>query len=147
MNTDTDHVHIEDQIKRLQDSIITIEHSFEKLSREYEKSQKTFQELLKECNSALGNAKAEINKIGDIADQCGLKPLPEIPIDDIKLKEVWIALYRYHDGATADMIAAYLGKHRTTVSTYLNMLKGEKLAQKYRIGHVIYYKAVLQRDE
>lgn len=147
MNTNTDLVLIEDHIKRLQDSMITIEHNFEKLSKEYEESQKTFEKLLKECNISLGHAKAELNKIVDIADHCGLRPLPEIPIKDAKLQEAWKALYRYHDGATADMIAAYLGKHRTTVSTYLNMLEAENLAQKYRIGHVIYYKAVLQRDE
>jgi len=134
---------LEEHIQRLQRSIGDIEHIIRKISYQYDESQKIFKEQLKECSNALGLVKQELNEIGDFASACGYEPQPDISLKDPKLKSAWKVLYRFHEGATADTIAECMGKHRTTVSTYLNMLVSENYAQKERIGHEIYYKAVI----
>jgi len=131
----------------MQRSIEDLEQILSRISTQYEESQKAYLEIFAECNRALCQTKEELHLLYNEATVCGYEPLPAIHLNDPKLVAAWNALYWHHDGATADTIAEYLGKHRTTVSTYLNILVAENLAQKKRIGHEIYYKAIIQREE
>ena len=102
-----------------------------------------FEELRKDYNDILTELKHHVHNSVVTADRYGYDLIPDVPLDDRKLKNAWIALFRHHNGATADEIAEDLHRHRTTVSTYLNTLVLMQYAQKDRIGHEIYYKAVL----
>jgi len=147
MKTNSIDSSLEEHISRLQRSIGDIEIILGQISHQYKESQKVIDEQFAECNRALGMVKEELHQISDVASACGLEPIPDISIQDPKLLTAWKALYRYHEGATADTIAEILGKHRTTVSTYLNILVDDNYAEKNRIGHEIYYKAIIQREE
>lgn len=105
-----------------------------------------FENLEEVCNSVLSDAKALFHDSCTVAEQYGLDIIPDIPISDGKLKKAWIALFRHQRGATADQIAEDLGRHRTTVSTYLNRLEEIGLAKRERMGHEVYYKAVLKNE-
>jgi response regulator of citrate/malate metabolism len=131
----------------LQRSIGDIEIILGELSRQYKESLKAVNDTIAESNRALSKVKEELHQISDVARECGYHPIPATSISDPKLNSVWQTLYWYHEGATADTIAQLLGKHRTTVSTYLNMLVSENYAEKERIGHEIYYKAKIQTEE
>lgn len=72
--------------------------------------------------------------------------LPPIPIPDERLRRVWLVLYRYPLGATADVVARDLDRHRTTISTYLNTLVLMGFAEKKRRGHEILYTAIVKID-
>lgn len=102
--------------------------------------------LLHEGDDLLRHAKTRLHDIHEEAQRCGIEPLPEVNIPDEKLKAVWLALYQYHDGATADEVAENLNKHRTTVSSSLNSLSQWGFATKERRGHEIYYRAILKND-
>ena len=65
-------------------------------------------------------------------------------ITNLRLREVWEALYRHSNGATADAIAGDLDRHRTTISTYLNLLVTMGYAKKHRSGHAIVYTAIVK---
>lgn len=67
-------------------------------------------------------------------------------IPDDRLRRVWQTLFRYSDGATADEIAGDLERHRTTISTYLNMLVVMGFARKRRSGHTVYYTTIVKPD-
>jgi predicted transcriptional regulator len=56
-------------------------------------------------------------------------------------------LFRHPEGATAETIASGLDRHRSTVSTYLNMLVTLGFAEKFRDGHEIYYKAIIKSEK
>lgn len=106
-----------------------------------------FERLEEECISVLSDAKAIFHESCTIAEHYGIDIIPDLPISDGKLKRAWIALFRHQRGATADEIAEDLGRHRTTVSTYLNRLAEIGLAESERVGHEVYYKAVLKNDK
>ena len=138
---------LEEHIRELQRSIGDIEIILNSISHQYKESHRIIEGQFAECNRALGQVKDELHQICDVASTCGIEPIPDTTLKDKKLLTVWRALYRFHDGATADTIADVLGKHRTTVSTYLNMLVDDNHAEKNRNGHEIYYKAIIQREE
>jgi response regulator of citrate/malate metabolism len=130
------------EIRELQDIISRIEHFESAIGHYQEQCNATFEAMQKECTSIVTDAKEQLHQILVSAEEQGIEPIPDVPIDDKKLKKAWIALFRHHNGATAEMIAEDLGRHRTTVSTYLNYLVVLRFAEKERRGHEIYYTAV-----
>jgi response regulator of citrate/malate metabolism len=140
-------VSIAEDIREIQ-SIIS---RLEDVTRNIEEYQKTSNLLLdsikNECNSIMSDAKTQLHQTFVEAEKYGFEPVPDVHIEDKKLKNAWITLYRHHDGATADTIAEELHRHRTTVSTYLNYLVLMGYAKKKRVGHVIYYTAVLMKQK
>ena len=98
----------------------------EVLDTRIEQSQKEcnvmFEEIRKDYNEILAELKLQAHKTIVTADRYGYDLIPDVPLDDRKLKNAWIALFRHHNGATADEIAEDMHRHRTTVSTYLNTL-------------------------
>jgi Fic family protein len=126
-------------IRRLENLAARIEDSQKQCNR-------MFDELKSENDSILSELKLHIHRSIAAAERRGFDLIPEIPIEDKKLKAAWIALFQHHNGATADEIAAGLHRHRTTVSTYLNTLVLMNYVSKERIGHEIYYKAVINED-
>jgi predicted transcriptional regulator len=133
-------------IQRIHSLILQLEDLIRRIDVNQKKSMETTAEILKECNDLLSEVKIEFHQTLKDADQFEFERIPEIPIDDIKLKKAWLVLYKYHNGATADTIAEDLIRHRTTVSTYLNTLVLMHFAKKERIGHEIMYKAILSKD-
>ncbi len=103
--------------------------------------------ILAECHGLLSTLKIEFHEVLTGADEFAYERVPDIPIEDMKLKKAWLVLSKYHGGATADTVARDLKRHRTTVSTYLNTLVLMQFAQKERIGHEILYRAVLNRED
>jgi predicted transcriptional regulator len=138
---------IAEDIRKIQ-SIIS---RLEDVSKNIEEYQETVNLLLdsikNECNSIVVDAKSQLHRAFIEAEKYGIEPVPDVHIEDKKLKSAWIALYRHHDGATADTIALELRRHRTTVSTYLNYLVHMGYATKKRVGHEIYYYAILMKDK
>ena len=123
-------------ITRLEDLEIRIR-TAEKESRDL------FASLIRECHTIISDTKTQMHILIREADRIGYDLIPDLPIADKKLKDAWIALFRHTAGATADTVAEDLHRHRTTVSTYLNTLVIMGLAEKERVGHEIYYKAVM----
>jgi hypothetical protein len=105
-----------------------------------------FDELRTENDLILSGLKLHLHQSVTTARQFGVDIIPDIPIEDRKLKTAWVALLRYPEGATADQVAEDLRRHRTTVSTYLNMLELMAFVTKERRGHEIYYRAVINQD-
>jgi len=122
----------------------------EALDARIEQSQKEcngmFADIRRESNEILAEVKLQFHESVMLADRFGYDVIPDVPLDDKKIKAAWMALFRHHNGATADEIAEDLQRHRTTVSTYLNTLVLMQFAQKERIGHEILYKALLPRS-
>lgn len=118
-----------------------VEHQQEMHNHQYEA-------LKNELRRALDEVHILVNYFAK-EDRAGLIPSYEIPIQDRKLRSAWQALFRYPDGATAETIAKDLDRHRSTVSTYLNMLETLGFARKSRRGHQIVYKATIKsvKDE
>lgn len=135
------------EIRRIHARILQLEDLIHRIEEQQKKSFAATEEILCECNALLAELKLEFHQTLEHADQLGYEHIPEIPIEDTKLKKAWIVLYKYHTGATADTVALDLKRHRTTVSTYLNMLVVMHFARKERIGHEIIYKAVVPKDE
>jgi hypothetical protein len=133
-------------IQRIHSLILQLEDLIHRIELHQKKSMETTSEILKECNDLLSEVKVEFHQTLKDADQFDFERIPDIPIDDIKLKKAWVVLFKYHKGATADTIAEELEKHRTTVSTYLNTLVLMHFAKKERTGHEIMYKAILRKD-
>jgi len=105
-----------------------------------------FEKLKSETVKAIDEARLHLNLLLQINTKKSSLEF-EIPIKDEKLKRAWEALFRYPDGATADIIATALNRHRSTVSTYLNMLEKLDYAEKYREGHEIFYKAIIKTEK
>ena len=139
-------VSITEDIREIQSIIARLED----VTRNIEEYQKTSNMLLdsikSECNSIMTDAKRQLHQAFVEAEKYGFEPVPDVHIEDKKLRSAWVALYRHHVGATADTIAQELDRHRTTVSTYLNYLVLMGYAKKKRAGHEIYYTAVLMRE-
>jgi len=140
-------VSIAEDIREIQSIIARLED----VTRNIEEYQKTSNMLLdsikSECNSIMTDAKRQLHQASVEAEKYGFEPVPDVRIEDKKLKNAWMTLYRHHDGATADTIAEELHRHRTTVSTYLNYLVMMGYATKKRVGHEIYYTAVLMKQK
>jgi hypothetical protein len=122
----------------------------ENLGGRIEESQKQcnrmFEDLKAENDDILSDLKRHVHHSVAAAERRGFDLIPDIPIEDRKLKAAWITLFQHHTGATADEIAVDLNRHRTTVSTYLNTLVLMNFVTKERIGHEIYYKAIINQD-
>jgi len=136
-----------DDFRDLEQIIARLEDALERIEVLEEEFSRSISTLRQECNGILADAKVTFHHALEQAEQCGYEPAPDIPIEDRKLKNVWIALFKYHDGATADMLATDLHRHRTTISTYLNTLVLMGCATKHRLRHEIYYRAVLNKEE
>ena len=134
-------------IQRMHARILQLEDLIHRIEAEQKNSYEATEKILDECNDLLSEVKLEFHQTLMDADQFEFERIPDIPIEDNKLKKVWLVLFKYHNGATADTIATDLRRHRTTVSTHLNTLVLMQFAQKERIGHEIIYKAVLKKDE
>lgn len=122
----------------------------EQLYRDMDRQQKThhqhFDKLKSETAKAIEEARLHLKLLLRI--DTGDSSLSfKIPISDEKLKKAWEALFRNPDGATAETIASGLDRHRSTVSTYLNMLVTLGYAEKFRKGHEIYYKAIIKTEK
>jgi len=133
-------------IQRIHTLILQLEDLIHRIEVHQKNSLETTEKILSECNDLLSEVKLEFHQTLRDADQFEYERIPNIPIDDIKLKKAWLVLYKYHNGATADTIAEDLRRHRTTVSTYLNTLVLMHFAKKERTGHEIMYKAILRKD-
>lgn len=134
-------------IQRMHTRILQLEDLIHRIEAQQKNSYEATEKILDECNDLLSEVKLEFHQTLMDADQFEFERIPDIPIEDNKLKKVWLVLYKYHHGATADTIATDLRRHRTTVSTHLNTLVLMQFAQKERIGHEIIYKAVVKKDE
>lgn len=132
-------------IAEIREIIARFESLIDRFEERMAESQAGYRRLLSEGDALVREAKARLHEIHEEARRCGVEPLPDVPIRDEKLKSAWLALYQFHDGATADEVAELILKHRTTVSTYLNILTSMDYAVKERRGHEIYYRAVLPR--
>lgn len=136
----------EQEIQKYTALITRLENILSEIEEARKDTNERFEKLEEECIAVLSDAKAVFHDSCTIAEQYGLDIIPDLPISDGKLKKAWIALFRHQRGATADQIAEDLGRHRTTVSTYLNRLEEIGLARRERMGHEVYYKAVLKND-
>ena len=133
-------------IQRIHSLILKLEDLIRRLEDNQRTSLQTTEKILKDCNDLISEVKIEFHQTLKDADEFEFERIPDIPIEDTKLKKAWLVLYKYHNGATADRIADDLKRHRTTVSTYLNTLVLMHFAKKERIGHEIIYKAVLIKE-
>ncbi|MDD4136913.1 MAG: hypothetical protein PHT99_03340 [Methanoregula sp.] len=132
-------------LQKIQQLIRNLEHLSDRIEAAETTCRSLFEELWQENNEILAEMKLLVHSSVMEAERHGYDLMPEIPVEDKKLKAVWIALFRHHNGATADEIAADLHRHRTTISTHLNTLVLMQLAKKERIRHEIYYKAILMQ--
>jgi hypothetical protein len=133
-------------IQRIHSLILQLENLIRRIEVHQKNSLETTEKIIRECNDLLSEVKLEFHQTLRDADQFEYERIPDIPIDDPKLKKAWLVLYKYHKGATADTIAEDLQRHRTTVSTYLNTLVLMQFAKKERTGHEIMYKAILKNN-
>ena len=133
-------------IQRIHSLILKLEDLIRRLEDNQRTSLQTTEQILKDCNDLISEVKIEFHQTLKDADEFEFERIPDIPIEDTKLKKAWLVLYKYHSGATADTVAEDLKRHRTTVSTYLNTLVLMHFAKKERTGHEIIYKAVLIKE-
>lgn len=133
-------------IQKIHTLILQLEELIHRIEEHQKNSLEITENILRECNDLLSEVKIEFLQTLKDADQFEFERIPEIPIEDIKLKKAWLVLYKYHNGATADRVAEDLRRHRTTVSMYLNTLVLMQFAKKERIGHEIVYKAILNKN-
>jgi len=133
-------------IQRIHALILRLEDLIQRIEEHQKSSLKTTESILRECNDLISEVKIEFHQTLKDADQFEFERIPDIPIEDSLYKRVWLVLYKYHNGATADTIAKDLNRHRTTVSTYLNTLVLMQFAKKERIGHEILYRAILKKN-
>jgi hypothetical protein len=130
-------------IRQLEELVSAVEHSQAMCNT-------MFDAIRRECNHLINDAKIRLPENGPFEVNSFAwesSPLNTVPIEDRKLKNAWLALAQYRDGATAEDIMRDLKRHRTTVSTYLNQLVLLEFAKKERRGHEIYYRAVPYKDE
>ncbi|MDD1676835.1 MAG: helix-turn-helix domain-containing protein [Methanomicrobiales archaeon] len=127
----------------LQALIVRLQELEVRIQSAEQESRDIFAVLIRECHDIISESKTQLHSLIREADRIGYDLIPDLPIADKKLKDAWIALFRHAPGATADTVAEELHRHRTTVSTYLNTLVSMGLAEKERVGHEIYYKAIV----
>ncbi len=130
----------------VRDVILGLERLREAIGRYHGECDRMFDDLAAECDRLLAGAKQQLHASVASAREEGKDVLPQVQIEDRRLKNAWIALYRHHGGATADEVGREMGRHRTTVSTLLNTLVVMHWATKKRDGHEIVYQAVLKED-
>ena len=69
-------------------------------------------------------------------------------VDDEREKETLRTLLNYeHKEARAEDLAPLLGKHRSTISQYLNRLHDIGKVSKKRVGHEVYYSILVTQEE
>ena len=132
-----------DTIQRVNHLLNVLEQLYRDIDQQQREHHQQFEKLKSDAATALKEVRLHLN----LLLQTGSKeasPIYRIPITDEKLKRAWEVLFRYPDGATADTVASGLDRHRSTVSTYLNMLVTLGFAEKFRDGHEIYYKAIIK---
>lgn len=138
---------VSDDIRRLHRRILELEDMIHQIEIQQKTSYEETGRILAQCHELLAAVKIELYDAITDADEFAYERIPDVPIEDVKLKKAWLVLSKYHAGATADVVAADVKRHRTTVSTYLNTLVLMQLAQKERIGHEIVYRAILKRED
>ncbi len=136
-----------DKVSTIQEIIQGLEHLREKIDQNQALLESVFSDLAHQCDILLSEAKQQLHVSIMASADGGLEILPSVQIEDKRLKGTWIALYRHHNGATADEIGKEMGRHRTTVSTLLHLLEMLGWATKKRVGHEIVYQAVLKGDK
>ena len=141
-----DTIRSEHSIDRLTFLVQRLESLCQSLELQQEKINRSFENLKSESDQALQEARLYLSLVLNIGEESHI-PTFKIPISDVKLQRAWKELFRYPEGATADSIAAGLDRHRSTVSTYLNMLVATGYAEKFRKGHEIYYKALIKSEK
>ena len=139
MTLEPDDTRFIQDIQELQTKVASIEDVIMRITEHQKSSQAAFDSLIQEYHSKFGEVKNSLHKAIEDVEKCGLNPLPDIPINDPKLKQAWMKLYNHHEGANADTISDEMNKHRTTVSTYLNILVHLGFARKEREGHQTIY--------
>lgn len=132
-------------VERLDFLVKRLESLYESLGRQQDVTNTIYETLKSESQQALQEARLLLN----VTLQLDSSDIPAytIPLSDTKLQKVWKELFNYPDGATADHVAIELKRHRSTVSTYLNMLVAMGFAEKSRRGHEIYYKALIKSEK
>lgn len=133
-------------LRKIEDLINRMEDLSSHIDRFQQISNAQITELRQECDAILAEAKQDYHALIIAAEKMGQDLAPDIALGDQRLNNTWLALYRHHGGATAEEIAQDLKRHRTTVSTNLNTLVLMNLAKKERVGHEVYYTAVLNKD-
>lgn len=143
----TDRPPLVGEIEEIRRIVGDFESLVERFEERLAQTQAEFQALLGESDELVRQAKLRLTAIQEEVRRCGMEPAPEIALADERLRTVWLALYQFHGGATADEVADRLNRHRTTVSTYLNMLTAVGYAEKERRGHEIYYRALTRGED
>ncbi|HUU74916.1 MAG TPA: helix-turn-helix domain-containing protein [Methanoregulaceae archaeon] len=140
------HAPDDQETREYTDLIVKLESLLSEIENSRIATETMFGKLEEECVAVLTDARARFHNSYSIAEKYGVEIIPDLALTDGKKKKAWIALFRHQRGATADQIAEDLRRHRTTVSTYLNHLVEMGLASKERIGHEVYYKAILKNE-
>ena len=135
------------EVRKIRELIIRLEEIISRFEDFHRESNSRFDDLLQQSYVILHEAKTELSNTYDSFGMIGLDPIPDSGIQDAKLKSAWIALFRHPAGVTSEDLSKELNRHRSTVSTYLNTLVLMDLAAKERIGHEIYYRALLRKEE
>lgn len=151
MNTSTNHSDtppdtFPDILKRLNHILSVLEHHYQDLERLQKSNFQHFEKFKADTRQAIEETRLHMNLFlgGDLLET---PPSYDLPIKNEKLRKTWQVLFRHPEGATAETIAAEMDRHRSTISTYLNMLVAEELADKFRKGHEIFYKAILKTEQ
>lgn len=141
--SDTENANPPETLQRVQHLQVSLEQLSDEIERQQKIQYQHYERLKSETAKALEEVRVHMDLLLNITASESSLPL-DLPIEDEKLKRAWQALFRHPEGATADTIGIELKRHRSTVSTYLNMLKTMGYAENYRKGHEIYYKAIIK---
>ncbi len=131
-------------LQRIRHLQVVLEQLYDEIERQQQFQRQQYDTLKSETAKALDELRIHTNLLLSKMDTTESPLSFDLPIDDEKLKKAWQVLFRHPDGATAETIALELKRHRSTVSTYLNMLKTMGYADNFRKGHEIYYKAIIK---
>jgi len=145
-SADTQNTTPPDSLQRINHLQVVLERLYEDLERQQKSQNQHFEKLKSETAQALDEVRVHLKFLLQI-DTTETPLSFVLPITDEKLRKAWQVLFRYPDGATAETIAGELNRHRTTVSTYLNMLVTLEYAEKFRQGHEIFYKAIIKTEK
>ena len=137
----------ENNVQKLLDFISDIEKFRDKLNSTIDNCINELESLREEYDSIVSEAKIQRHLLFTSFGVAEGDVIPDVDIRDEKLKKAWVVLYSSPDGATAEVIAQKMGRHRTTVSTYLNMLVQLDYAEKEKKGHEIIYKVINRRKK
>jgi predicted transcriptional regulator len=135
-----------DPLQRVNHLLNVLEQLYKDMDRQQKAHHQHFEKLKSETLKAIEEGRLHLKLLLRI-DTTESSLSFELPIKDEKLKKAWEALFRHPEGETADTIAGELNRHRTTVSTYLNMLVTLEYAEKFRKGHEIFYKAIIKTEK